>query len=297
MLAQVTLTPPESKKLIGIAVSSMPEVKQAARGGTLVLHPSSSTYFIAEALLGRRPETDFWVCGVTVPKGTCVEIGTCIGPHSIASKDPDQSATTGNPEAFRFSWVIQAGRLRTGISLGDLLQGMGPGDVYIKGVNALDTEGNVGVLIGNLVEGGTIGRVMAAAERRGFSVIFPVGLEKLIPLPVEQAAKQALKTRYEYSMGIACGLFPCKGGVAVTEVDAIRILSGCEAIPIAAGGLGGAEGAVTLVLKGEDLQVKKAIEYVETAKGARLPQVRTFNCLDCHQPICKFPVGDKPWVL
>jgi len=297
MRAQVTLIPTESKKLIGLAVANMPEVQHAARHGTVVMHPSSSTFFIASELLGRRPPTDYWVCGVTVPKGTCVEIGTCVGPHAIAAANPEESATTGNPEAFRFSWVIRQGEFVTGLSLTQLLKEMGPDDVYIKGVNAIDPNRHVGILVGNLVEGGTIGRVVAGAARKGFKLIWPVGLEKLIPVAVEDAAKEALKSQYTYSMGISCGLFPCKEGAVVTETDAVRILADCDAIPIAAGGLGGAEGAVTLVVKGSDENVKRAVSYVERCKGAELPLVRTFNCIDCHQPICSFPVSDKHWVV
>jgi hypothetical protein len=62
-----------------------------------------------------------------------------------------------------------------------------------------------------------------------------------------------------------------------------------------AGGLGGAEGAIIFIIKGEDEQVKKAIDYAEQSKGARLPQLRLYNCHDCPNPMCRFPVGDKHW--
>lgn len=297
MLAQVSLTPVESKKLVGIAVSNMAQVKRANETGKVVLHPSSSTLFVAQQLLSERPQTNFWVCGAIVPKGACVEIGTCVGEHAIASKNPEDSATTGNPGAFKFSWIISRGKLRTGVRLSELLEDMGPEDVYIKGVNALDPTGKVGVLIGNLVEGGTIARVISAAKRKGFTIIYPVALEKLIPGPIEDAVKEAKKNEYKYSMGIACGLFPCREGIVVTEIEAIKHLTGSHATPIASGGIGGAEGAVTLVINGSEKEVRQAIDYVEQVKGTQLPQVRTFYCPDCHQPICQFPLSGKPWVL
>lgn len=83
----------------------------------------------------------------------------------------------------------------------------------------------------------------------------------------------------------------------MTEVDALEILAGCEAFPIAAGGLGGTEGAVTLVLKGTDESVQSAISWVERSKRAKLPQMRTFNCADCRQPICGFPLAGKHRVV
>ena len=288
MRAQVSLTPTESKKLIAKAVVNMEVVKQASAKGIVVMHPSSSTFFVVEELTGERPKTPLWVCGVIVPKGACVSLGS----SKMVLEHPRVST---RPEDFPSSWVIQGGKLSTGISLHDLFERMGPKDVYIKGVNALDPEGTVGVLIGNRVEGGTLGSVEAASKRKGFSLIFPVGLEKLIPIRIEEAAKEAIKTQYNYSMGINCGLLPCKGMV-VTELTAIEILSGATAIPIAAGGLGGAEGAVTLVIKGGKEKVSKAIEYVEQSKGARLPQVNTPSCENCGWDFCDFPIKAKPWV-
>ncbi len=283
MRAQVSLIPTESKKLIAKAVVNMDVVRRALAEGIVVMHPSSSTIFIAEEIIGERPKTTVWVCGVVTPKGTCLGLGA----HKSSAEHPRVGA--GNPEDFVSSWVIEGGKLSTGTSLRNLFERMGPKDVYIKGVNALDTEGTVGILSANRVEGGTIGRVFAASKQKGFSIIFPVGLEKLIPIRIEDAAKEAIKTQYDYSMGISCGLFPCKG-IVVTETKAIEILSGATAIPIAAGGLDGAEGAVTLVLKGEEEQVSKAIEYVEQSKGAHLPKADPPNCEDCGIGSCDFPV-------
>ena len=61
MRAQVSLTPTESKKLIAKAVIMMDEVKHALVEGMVVIHPSSSTIFIAEELIGRRPKTSVWI--------------------------------------------------------------------------------------------------------------------------------------------------------------------------------------------------------------------------------------------
>jgi len=99
-------------------------------------------------------------------------------------------------------------------------------------------------------------------------------------------------------MGLSSGLLPCPKGdkvAIVTEADAINILTGATAIPIAAGGLGGAEGAIIMTIKGNSEQVGRAIDFVEQCKGARLPQLRLCNCKDCPDR-CTFPVGDKNWV-
>jgi hypothetical protein len=288
VLAQVILTPTESKKLIGLAVADMPVVRKAAQEGVVVLHPSSSTWFVVEALTGSIPTTNVWVCGAITPKGACGDMGVHAGERSLTN--------VSGPGGFPHSWVIRQGRLSVGENLAGLMAKMQPDDVYVKGVNAVDSLGHVGIMVGNPTEGGTIGFVVSTMKKTRFHLIFPVGLEKLIPLPVHQVSKEAKRTGCDYAMGAAVGLFACADGQSVTEIDAIRILSGAEAIPIGAGGLSGAEGATYLVIKGEDEQVRKAIEFVERCKGARIPHVRQFNCYDCPNKMCAFPVGGKSWV-
>jgi hypothetical protein len=107
---------------------------------------------------------------------------------------------------------------------------------------------------------------------------------------------EAKQAQYEYGMGLPTGIFPCPDGKTITEIDAVKILSGAIAIPIASGGLGGAEGATTLIVKGTNEQVRDAIEFIEQSKGAKLPSLRLTNCSDCSVPHCRFPVGDKHWV-
>ncbi|MDO8472641.1 MAG: hypothetical protein Q7T05_02360 [Dehalococcoidia bacterium] len=289
MLAQISLTPTESKKLISMAIVQMEVVKRAAREGIVVMHPSSSIYFIAEALAGRKPATDVWLCGAIVPKGACVEKSVFEGSHSVAHPGGY------TPRAFGHSLVFEHGVLSQGEPLESLLERLKPTDVYIKGANALDVEGNVGVLIGSGAKGGTISRVVAARKQKEFNLIFPVGLEKLIPVTVKEASAAARGKFNDYSMGIACSMLPINFGTVVTELKAFSILSGVVATPIAAGGVGGAEGAITLVLEGDKEQMTKAISYAEQSKGAVLPQVRLHSCANCANHSCDFPMVGKPW--
>jgi hypothetical protein len=289
MLAQVILTPTESKKLIATAIAKLDVVRRAAQEGMVVMHPSSSTYFIFEELTGTKPKTNYWVCGVVTPRGTCVEMAMVFGGHSPSAKNY-------HPGDLRGLWAIKKGKVLVEIPLSELLEQMTAKDVYIKGVNALDTQGKVGILIGEPVQGGALGVVLSAWRKKKFNFIYPAGLEKLIPISILQAAKEAKRTQYEYGMGLPAGLFPCQGGKIITEINAVELLSGATAVPIASGGLGGAEGATTLVIKGTNEQVRSAIEFIEQSKGARLPPLRLCNCSDCPVPDCRFPVGDKHWV-
>jgi len=267
-----------------MAVAKKEIVRQAVEKGLLVLHPSSSTYFLIEELLGEEPPTDFWVCGVICTKGLCIEMGSRF-PSKLISAGTEIVAVR-SPDEFELSWVIRKGKLVLGWKLKEILKQMGEGDVYVKGVNALDPQGNAGILVGNIIEGGTMGRVLGAVRERRFSIILLAGLEKLIPLSIEEAAKRARGRNYKYSTGLPCSLLPCYGDI-VTEVQAFEILSNCKAYPIAAGGLGGAEGSIVMEVEGEDNDLEKAMRYVRKVKeAASLPQLRTFKCSDCPHPAC-----------
>ena len=286
MLAQVVLTPTESKKLIAKAVAKLDVVRQAAADGLIVIHPSSSTYFIIEELTGAKPRTNYWVCGVVTTRGMCVEMAMTSGDRSPRGVKYD-------PGELRGLWAITKGKVLTESTTAELMEQMTEKDVYIKGVNALDSQGNVGILVG---ERGGLGVVLSAWKKKKFTLIFPAGLEKLIPIPVRQAAEEAKQAKYNYGMGLPAGLFAYPAGKSITEIDAVKILSGAMAVPIASGGLGGAEGSTILIIKGTNKQVKAAIEFVEQSKGAKLPSLRLSNCNDCPVPHCRFPVGDKHWV-
>ena len=116
----------------------------------------------------------------------------------------------------------------------------------------------------------------------------------MIPVPIEDAAKATKKKGLDDSMGVNCGLMPCRGTV-IAEIGAMKILSEADVTPIASGGLEGAEGSVIIVIHGES-QVQGAIQHAEQVKGAKLPQVRIPDCYECLSPLCDFPIGDKPWV-
>ena len=291
MLAQITLTPTESKKLIAKAIANMETIKKAATEGMIVLHPSSSTYFIVEEITGTKPDTNYWVCGVVAPRGTCVEMAMLNFPPPT-TPGPGPGGGSGD---FSSWWVIREGKIAPTAKISELMDQMKPGDAFIKGANALDPQGNAGILIGEPMAGGTLGFIMSAWRKTSFHLVFTVGMEKLIPVPIAQASMEAKPAKYDYSMGLPTGLFPCTNGETVTEIDAVKMLSGADAVPIAAGGLGGAEGAITMVIKGDEEQVNKAIDYIEQSKGAKLPQLRLRNCEGCPAGHCRFPVGNKHW--
>ncbi len=280
MRAQVTLTPSESKKLLAKAIVAMDPVRKAREKGLIIIHPSSTTFFLVEELIGTRPE-GVWVCGLILPKGMCVSRERQkFGFHSR------RSSKEGGHDIgeFPFSWVLERGVYRTGLPLASLLDKMGKGDVYVKGANAIDPEGKVGVLYASS-RAGTIGKVITASRKKGFTILLPIGLEKLIPTPIAQAARLASREKTDSAMGIPVGLIPVPGK-AVTEVEAIHTLSGAQAVAVAAGGLGGAEGSITFVIRGPEGRVTRALQCVKDVKGAALPEILPTDCATCSYPTC-----------
>ncbi|HUT72400.1 MAG TPA: hypothetical protein VMW89_17155 [Desulfatiglandales bacterium] len=284
--AQIVLTPNESKRLIAKATVSTDAVRDALDNGIVTIHPSSTTYHMVEFITGEKAE-GIWVIGMICPRGTCVEGLT----QQAFEKDKYQEIS--DPANFPFSWVFRKGKLEKGWKLAEILNEMSVGDVYIKGVNALDAHGYLGVLIASLA-GGTISKAAAAQRRRGFKMIYVAGLEKLVPTTLRHVAKETGRHKTEVAFGIPCGLWTTKGE-CITEVEAFRILTDVEAIPFAGGGVGGAEGSVVMVLKGEDQKVEKAIQLFKEVKGARLPKIMLPDCETCHFPGCNFSGQKMEW--
>jgi len=294
MQAEVVLIPDESKKFISKALLSLKSVKAAVRNGLVVVHPSSTTYFLYEAITGCFPDAgEQWVAGVILPRGLCASRDVI---ENMAASDQKKK----DPLNIRSAWVFKKGQLQEKMRLGDILDQMSSDDIYVKGPNAIDPKGNIGVLYANPAGGGgTIGRVINRARRKKFHVLFPAGIEKMIPVPIKQAAKEAGFKRVEKAMGMPCGLLPIPPalGQKIDEVDAVQILSGAEATPIAAGGLGGASGAVVLSIKGNRAQVNRAVDVIESVKGTRLPQLDLLPCDHCPNPNChQRGMKDIPWL-
>lgn len=285
--AQLVLKPAESKKLISKGLSQTDVVKNALRSGLVVIHPSSTTYFLMEYLTGATPD-GVWLAGMIAPKGACLE-----GRFQSVLEEQNYEELR-QPLDFPFSWVLRSGKQEVGRNLGQVLEEMGENDVYIKGVNAIDANGHVGVLIGSLA-GGTIGRVFKAQKESRFQMIYTAGLEKYIPGSIREGAKEAGRAGTAEALGIPLGLFPVQAK-PFTEVEALETLCGVQALPVAAGGVGGAEGSIMFVVKGEDQAVTQVMHMVkEEIKGAKLPDVIFPDCDTCHLPGCFFAGQRIEW--
>ena len=239
----VVLTPAESKRLLSLAVAQLPEVQHALSHGRLIIGHGTTNACIAQQLLGEPISKWRYSAGVIV----------------------DGSLGVTENESRLAPVALKQGRRYEGDWL-ELLREFDHGDVFIKGGNAIDPDGNVGVLLGSPV-GGTVGQILGIISARGAHLIAPVGLEKMIPDVVE-AARHCGISRLDRCDGVPVGMAVLTNATLITEIEAFELLCGVQAWHIASGGIGGSEGAVTLALSGSREGVAKAVEVAESVSGA-----------------------------
>jgi hypothetical protein len=242
MKAQVTLTVSESKRLIARGVAALDVVRQKMRRGIVMVSTGTTNAYVLEELLGERFDKRTYVTGRFTPAGKVLDW-----------------PKTNRPDA-----VFRDGRLAPELNRFSAVKVMQPGDLFIKGANALNYErGLAGIWVGG-EGGGTIGGTLGYIIARRLRLLLPVGLEKCVPYPIEAAA--AAVGAEEEALGSVVSLFPVWGQV-FTEIEAFRALADVEAIPCGAGGIAGAEGAVSLLLRGDGDAMRAAMGIVEQVRG------------------------------
>ncbi len=244
MKAQVVLTVSESKRLIARAVSQMPRVKKVLENGVLAIATGTTNSYVVEEILGRRLDKTSYRSGMVLPAKPTGPI--LLSPEIM----PDVVLKDGKPVAGldRFSAVRQ----------------MEPGDIFIKGCNALNyPTRTAGILVG-MEDGGTIGNTIGHIVGRRVELILPVGLEKAVFGNFQQISSMIAER--DDTVGNFPRLMPIWGTI-VTELEAIELLTGATAVHVASGGVGGAEGAVWLLISGTADQVHDALALVEGIQG------------------------------
>ena len=115
--AQAILTVSESKRLIGQAVKEMPIVKNALANGMVIIVKGTTNAYVAEEMTGRKIEKAAFVRGARVQ------------PEKGGKKLPDAKAA---PDV-----ILEKGKV-VDLPLAEAVKKLKPGDVVIKGANALD---------------------------------------------------------------------------------------------------------------------------------------------------------------
>jgi hypothetical protein len=241
--ALIALTPAESKRLIAKGVAGLPEVKRAMKQGIIIVGRGTTDAFVAEELTG----------DVIEYKGHYAAGYICDGELSV------------NPAGKLLPVFVLRDGKRTDLRPVDALREFGAHDVSIKGANAVDADGNVGVLAAG-PDAGTIGGILPILLARQSPLICPVGLEKMIP-SVPQACRATGLYRFKYSTGVPATLIPAPNAIVVTEIQAFEVLAGVKAVAVAGGGIAGSEGIAVLALEGDAAQIEAAMALVKSVKG------------------------------
>jgi len=244
--ASVVLTVAESKRLIAKGVVALPSVQRALKDGMIAIAKGTTNAYIVEELLGKPIDKPAYTIGVTLPQKTM---------H-----------TTGLREQKLPDVVLKNGVPVEGMTVIEAVRQMKRGDVFIKGANALDYKRKVaGILVGH-PEGGTIGATLGIVIARRIEFVIPVGLEKLVYEDIETLSMKTRAVDGDEILNETPPLVPVTGTI-VTEIEALKLLCDVDATLVSSGGVGGAEGAVRLLIEGEKANVQKALELIESIQG------------------------------
>ena len=241
MKACVVLNENMSKRLIAKGVAATPLVKNALAKGTVVITLGTTNAIVAEEILGRTIDRGAFAAGFIDDRWNI-------------------NARVGEVGEI----VLREGKEVT-VDSQELLDSLGAGDLIIKGGNAIDPWGVVGVLTG-AVNGGTVGRYLPLALARGVDVVIPIGLAKTIHSSITDLARELGSGKIDRCMGIPCGIFPLVGRV-ITEIDTLETLFPVEVTQVANGGVGRGVGSVSLLITGEKAAVEKAFDLVSSLQG------------------------------
>ena len=270
----ITLTPSESKRLIAKGVKNLEEVQRALKHGTIIITLGTTNAYVVEEILndvpgsgnnkplqgfrGQRGEAPL-IDKRRYAAGVITDSGTCVVPKEEREKEV----------------VLKNGKMSED-GMENAIENLSADDVFIKGANALDATGTVGVFMAN-TSGGTIGSALGTIMARGVKLIIPIGIEKTIPYSITEAAKRVGIEKFYKSIGWPVGLMPVHGKV-ITEIEALKILGAEDAFPIGAGGVDGGEGSVVICVEGSVEKLDELMALVTRIKGEAPVKVVSKNC-------------------
>lgn len=242
MKTEIVLTVAESKRLIAKGLVQTDYMQQKLDQGVIVVNSGSTNAYLVEELLGAEIDKRAYMTGRTTPAKST--------PKWQVERMSDLVLVNGQPDESldRFS----------------ALEKMGEGDIYIKGANALNYAAQTaGITIGHPT-GGTIGGAIGSVIAKKLRLVIPIGLEKEIPMDIVKASE--LLAEPDARQGAVHSLWPVQG-IIFTEIEAFEVLCNVNAIPVAAGGLAGAEGAMRFLLVGSEDEIAQAVALVDEVQG------------------------------
>ncbi|MGC9367712.1 MAG: hypothetical protein ACP5FK_11815 [bacterium] len=227
MKSVVVISPSVSGNMLAEAVLELPPVKAARSNHYLIICNGTTNGYLARNLTGGNFEVRNFTAGI-------------IQDHYLKVVPGEQ----------RIPPLILKNGKKVDDNYLDILPSLNSDDVIVKGGNALDNQGNVGILTG-ADDGGTIGRIYGTVVTQGIKLILPVSLRKMI-YSVNQASNKLGKTVIDQSDGWKVGLFPVSYGEVITEIEAMKIIFNVQATLVSSGGYGTSSGDLVFLAEGEN---------------------------------------------
>jgi hypothetical protein len=245
-MKQVLITPAAGKQLIAKALTKHPAIQTALKEGTLVIIAGTTNGYLAKEILQTLGVKEFstkrFFRGINLP--------------------PDQPVTKegrlSDESQFNGDVIITKGIWQKNKTLAEVAPSLTQGVCIVKGANALDLEHKQAAILIGHPQAGTVGLSIPAVFGRRVKLIIAVGLEKRVVGNLNVLAEKLTSPDAE-----GYRLLPLPGEV-FTELDAIKLLSGASAEMIAAGGVGGAEGACILAISGSKEQEETAQKIIDS---------------------------------
>lgn len=238
---QVTLTVEEGKRVIALGLLKHTIFENARKQGKILFKGGTTVSKITEEFL----DVPLRISGRITKRGTVSNKEKTEGSHSIIYNKGDWRDIDDD--------------------IVDVVRRLSGNDLIVCGANAIDHKGNAAIMAGS-VGGGNVGKSLSSWYTEGIKIIIPAGIEKMIPGDLNHIMGKASRTGKLLSWGMAVGLMPLKGEI-FTEIDAIKQLANVECFAIGAGGLGAAQGSVTLEIwaqKDEEFQkVTKILKEIK----------------------------------
>ena len=249
------LTVAESKRLIAKAVAQMPIVKNALTHGMVIVIKGTTNAYVAEEITGQKVDHAAFVTGRIEPEKATQRLSAAKPVNHL---------------------ILEKGKV-VDMPLADAVKKLKAGDVVMKGANALDYRNKMAAI--NILDpsGGTTGSTMPFIIARKAHLVIPVGLEKLVAGDLVDTTLKMREPVESLDVPDGRGSSPFPGstipsmwlvtGEIVTELEAIKILTGATAFQSSAGGVSGAEGGVWIVFRGTREQVSNALKLVQSIQG------------------------------
>ncbi len=237
----IRFTVSESKRLIAKGLAQNCEVKARLENGMVIITRGTTNTYIAQELAGLDTPAGSFVTGRIFPTGAA-----------------------GFTTDVRVMDIVLINGEVAEMSYDDALSQMGAEDIVFKGANLLNyAKGQASVNIG-AANGGTVGKLRKYTDNGQGRWIVPVGLEKDCSADLEQLSK-ILSENNDSREGTVLQNVTSEG--IYTEIEAIKEFADVDVYQVAMGGIGGAEGGVSLMVCGSKSEVDKAIAAASQVHG------------------------------